>query len=185
MSNFQPIPVRRFTPQPGLEELVNAMRRLLNKVGVYQPEPVFEADDVPPVQSEWTLFNMNPKDVRDPAGLRAMFHYRRPEVCGIEVYDLSDVTSGSWRRPWGGGVERNARDAGIRDGGVTVLDSVLRPLMAPPFESRIAEYKRLSQEKLNTPHDRRDTHAYEAIVVRLNVLWGEMNLAERELARKS
>lgn len=173
--------VDNILPPPSLVEVAERLRRLLVKQGIFYPEPMYDSDAPPPPVPEWELFSVA-DNIHDPSGLRLKFRYRRPDLCGIEVYDLSGVRKGSWRRPLGVPLEeKSTRDAGIWSGGVTILDSVLQDLLPPPVESRVAEYRRLVAERTNNPPLFGDALATRA--QRLNTLWCEMNDAERRAAK--
>lgn len=165
---------------PTIGELAAAMTRLLRKTGTFQPAP--PPDALPPEeQAEWTLWSTTTP--RDPAGFRATFRYRRPDVCGLEVYDLGDVRGASWRRPMGRPLaDLSGRDAGIWEGGRTMLDAVLAGLLPPPLpETRVEEFVRLNvrQAKLDDP----DSPEFISTVMRMNRLWAAMSDDEKKRAR--
>lgn len=143
--------------RPTLTAVVERLARLLRKEGYFQPLPGLDPGageavaKSPPTQPEWE-FRFHPDAPADPVFWRVLLRYRRPDLCGIEVYDLSDVLAASWRKPLGDPDGWSSRDFGIWGGGRTVLDGELKAFL-PGGEDPVAGYRSTLKAMAGLPAD--------------------------------
>ncbi len=182
MSQFLTTTVRSESPAPTLELLIDRLRRLLVRDGYFQHESAAGR-----LQPEWELFSTSP-NLQDASGWRVKYRYARAELCGIEVYDLSDVRTASWRKPLADPRDWSGRDFGIWGGGRCVLDAALADLVPKPT---------LAARGPTHPPDRYawlvglltgevvdDGDQLAEIALAVNRLWAEMSAADRDTARR-